>query len=80
MAPIFSGFLRQISDSCGTAGEAHKRVTSHTFRHSFATHLLQANYSLTNNSFSESSVNIKDKWQAQLTYLLEVIILLTSST
>ena len=36
---------REIKEAARKAG-LYKRVTTHTFRHSFATHLLQANYDI----------------------------------
>lgn len=38
-----SGLQRVVKDAARKAG-IHKRVTCHTFRHSFATHLLQSGH------------------------------------
>ena len=40
-----SGLQRSVKDAARKAG-IHKRVTCHTFRHSFATHLLQHGYDI----------------------------------
>ena len=40
-----SGLQRAVKEAARKAG-IQKRVTCHTFRHSFATHLLQAGYDI----------------------------------
>jgi integron integrase len=40
-----SGLQRSVKEAAGKAG-IHKRVTCHTFRHSFATHLLQSGHDI----------------------------------
>lgn len=41
-----SALQRRVQEAARLAGLSHKRVNCHTFRHCFATHLLEANYDI----------------------------------